>query len=219
MVNTSLKMTVKSNMGNYKTIRHEIDVEEVIEKSRFIGYAKPVESKEEADAFIQLIKNKHKEANHNVPVYLLGEKYDVQKYSDDGEPSGTAGLPILKMLMNEGITNIAIVITRYFGGVKLGTGGLVRAYTKTAKMALEMAEVYTVEEMLAYSIKIDYSTHGKIQNDFENRNYQIVDTLFNEEVEIITYVKPAEEELFKEHVTNLTNGKAKVKYLESVLTG
>lgn len=148
----------------YKTIQNNGIAETVIEKSRFIGYAKPVASREEADAFIAEIKKKHKDANHNVPAIVLGEKFQQQWASDDGEPQGTAGAPIVQMLVMEKITNVAVVVTRYFGGIKLGTGGLVRAYTNAAKAALEAAVICCVEEMSIMEIEMDYTFVNKLKN-------------------------------------------------------
>jgi len=206
-------------LNSYKTVKNEAVIEEVIEKSRFIGYVKPVDNKEQAELFIAEIKKKNREASHNVPVYLIGEKYEVQKYSDDGEPSGTAGLPVLKMLMNEGITNIAIVITRYFGGVKLGTGGLVRAYTKTAKIAIESAELIKVEEYFKYLVEIEYNLLGKMKNDISNKGYIIKDTIFEEQVKLIINILPSETEEFEKMVDNNTNGKGKLIFLENEYVG
>ena len=115
----------------------------MIDKSQFIGYAKPVTTEEEALEFIQLIKHKHKDATHNVPAYVLGEHNDIQRCSDDGEPSGTAGVPALEVLKKVDVRDVGVVVTRYFGGINLGTGGLVRAYTNGAKIALEAAVIIT----------------------------------------------------------------------------
>ena len=123
-------------MVYYKTAAKYGEVEQTIEKSRFIGYIKPVQNREEAEAFIAEIRALHRSATHNVPAYVIGEKSEMQWASDDKEPSGTAGAPILHLLNGEGITNVAVVVTRYFGGIKLGTGGLARAYGGTARLAL-----------------------------------------------------------------------------------
>ena len=123
----------------YKTIAKEACAEQIIEKSRFITYIKPISTKEEGDEFIAGIKKKHRDATHNVPCMVVGDKMQIQWASDDGEPQGTSGLPMLQMLVNREITNVCVVVTRYFGGIKLGTGGLVRAYTSSAKLGLEAA--------------------------------------------------------------------------------
>ena len=119
-------------MKLYNTVIGPGEAEQTIEKSRFICYVKPVNSREEADEFIDSIKRKHRDATHNVPAMVLGDKMQVQWASDDGEPQGTSGAPIVQMMVSQGITNTVVVVTRYFGGIKLGTGGLVRAYSGTA---------------------------------------------------------------------------------------
>jgi len=196
---------------NYKTIFQEAESLDVIKKSKFIGYAKPIETVEEAQAFIEEIKKKHWDANHNVPVYVLGDRFQVQKYSDDGEPSGTAGVPILNILKNEGITNVVIVVTRYFGGVKLGTGGLVRAYSQSAKSALKEAKVI---EMMAYqevSVSMNYTLHGKFQNYLsQNTNYLVRDTLYTDGVETLLYIALDHVEAFRSKVIDMTNDQADI---------
>ena len=151
-------------MVYYKTAAKYGEVEQTIEKSRFIGYIKPVQNREEAEAFIAEIRALHRSATHNVPAYVIGEKSEMQWASDDKEPSGTAGAPILHLLNGEGITNVAVVVTRYFGGIKLGTGGLARAYGGTARLALDAAGVAEVKEMDLLTFGIDYTYYGKIQN-------------------------------------------------------
>ncbi len=202
-------------MGSYKTIFEYGEAEDIINKSRFIGYAQPVESEEEAVAFIDKIKKKHKDATHNVPVYLVGEKFDIQRYSDDGEPSGTAGVPVLSMLKNEGITNIAIVVTRYFGGIKLGTGGLVRAYTHAAKIAVESARVVDKKVYREVHVILDYTLHGKFQNFLMNNDiYLLKDTIYMDNVDTVVYIEPEMLESFKTKVVDLTNGKVDINECE-----
>lgn len=201
-------------MNQYKTVESEKEVHHIIEKSKFLGYVKPVSNEKDAEAFIERIRSIHKEATHNVPVYLIGRKFEIQKYSDDGEPSGTAGIPILEMLKKEGITNIAMVITRYFGGVKLGTGGLVRAYTNTAKLALESAKVIHMVEHEHMEVKMDYTFLGKIQNAMNNNGWQIKDTEFGEKVALHVYCLTEQRERLEEMMTNLTNGQCEVRSIE-----
>jgi uncharacterized YigZ family protein len=206
-----------NRLGSYKTIFEYGEAEDIINKSRFIGYAQPVEMEDEATAFVDMIKKKHKDATHNVPVYLIGEKFEVQRYSDDGEPSGTAGVPILSMLKNEGITNIAVVITRYFGGIKLGTGGLVRAYTHAAKIAIEAARVVEKKVYKEMHVTLDYTLHGKFQNFLMNEaHYLIKETAYQENVITKVYVEPDQCEAFSAQVVDMTNGKAGIKSLDDV---
>lgn len=133
-------------------------------KSKFIGYVKHVETEEEANQFIAEIKSKHWDAKHNVYAYILGENGSTQRSTDDGEPAGTAGRPVLEVIKGENLTNTAVVVTRYFGGVLLGTGGLVRAYGKAAKIAIESANIVRPVKMKTVAICADYDLVGKIQN-------------------------------------------------------
>lgn len=147
-----------------KTILGRGSAEQTIEKSRFIAYACPVESREEAEAFIAEIRGRHRDATHNVPAMVIGQRMEVQWGSDDGEPGGTSGTPMVQMMANEGITNVCVVVTRYFGGIKLGPGGLVRAYTSSCKLGLEAAGLCEIREMAKLTVAIDYSYLAKIQS-------------------------------------------------------
>ncbi|MGB3368680.1 MAG: YigZ family protein [Acidaminobacteraceae bacterium] len=196
---------------NYKTVVRESVSEDVINKSKFITYVKPVKTEEEATQFIEAIKKKHRDASHNVPVYLIGSKQEIQRYSDDGEPSGTAGVPIISMLKNEGITNLVIVVTRYFGGVKLGTGGLVRAYTNMAKIGLENSEII---DMLTYNvldISFDYTLNGILQNYISSETKVLLkDSVFTEKVKIMLYVKPEDLSSVNDRIIDITNSKCDI---------
>ena len=151
-------------MKLYSTVRGAASAEQIIEKSRFIAYVAPVSDREEAEAFITSIRKKHKDATHNVPAMVLGDKMQMQWASDDGEPQGTSGAPIVQMLVAQGITNVVVVVTRYFGGIKLGTGGLVRAYTSSAKLGLAAAGVCDVCERNVLTYALDYTYLAKLQN-------------------------------------------------------
>ncbi len=198
----------------YKTVERYGESEVVIEKSKFFGYVEPVENEAEAESFIAHIKSKHKEATHNVPIYLVGQNYELQRYSDDGEPSGTAGVPILEMLKKEGITNVAMVITRYYGGIKLGTGGLVRAYTNSAKLALEKAGIVTKVEHQLISVKIGYTFLGKVQSELLNEGFIIKDIQFSEAVMLYIYSLCEKVERLEEMLINLTNGQCQIECLD-----
>ena len=128
-----------SAMNPYRTLRQFASDEFIINKSRFIGYAAPCETEAEALAFLQSIRTKHKDATHNCYAYIIGQNAGIMRYSDDGEPGGTAGLPMMEVLKHQGVVNCCCVVTRYFGGVLLGAGGLTRAYAKSAKDALDAA--------------------------------------------------------------------------------
>ena len=193
-------------MFRYKTIRQEASAEIIIEKSRFIAHVRPVESKEEADAFFAEIRARERNATHNVPAFIIGERSEQQWASDDGEPQGTSGVPMLQMMSREGLTNIAMIVTRYFGGIKLGTGGLVRAYTGAAKQALGEAGICEVHELALLTFLIDYTALGKLQNLAEKGEFQIVDTKFEDRVTLTVAAEPEQAETVRTTVANLTGG-------------
>lgn len=194
-------------MKLYRTVYKEASAEQIIEKSRFIAYVKPVSSKDEADEFIAAIRKKHRDATHNVPAMVIGDKFQIQWGSDDGEPQGTSGAPIVQMLVNQEITNVVIVVTRYFGGIKLGTGGLVRAYTSSAKLGLEAAEICDIEEMCVMKVKMDYTFLSKLQNIAQQGDFSIVDVEYTDVVTVSLSMTPEKEEEVTALVSNLTGGK------------
>ena len=197
-------------MSTYKTL-HEFGMDEVIiDKSTFIGYAKPIKSEEEAIEFVNEIKKKHKDATHNVWAYTVGKSMNIQRYSDDGEPQGTAGIPTLEVIKKEDLKDVVVVVTRYFGGIKLGAGGLVRAYTKGAKIGIEAAKV--IEKVLykPVSIKIDYNQLGKVQNEIMNMGYFIKDTVYEDNVEIIVYSRVSEVENITSKIIDITSATAQI---------
>lgn len=177
-------------------------------KSEFIGYAKRVESEEEAKEFINEIKSMHKQARHNCFAYVIGENYGIQRYSDDGEPQGTAGIPILEVMKKQGVTDCAIVVTRYFGGILLGAGGLTRAYTKGASIALKAGGVVEKVEGCKVSITIDYDLIGKIQYLCGQNNWHIEDSEYTDKVTIFIYAENEVAEVIEKEVIEATNGKA-----------
>ena len=194
----------------YKTIRKEAISEQMIEKSRFIAHVKPINTKEEADEYIKEIKKMHKSANHNVPAMVIGDKFQIQWGSDDGEPQGTSGAPIVQMIVKEGITNVVVVITRYFGGIKLGTGGLVRAYTSSAKLGLEAGGVCEVKEMFNVVVKVGYSYLSKFQNLAENSFFEIGEILYEDQVTMTLATVEENVEELKLLITNITGDKARI---------
>ena len=198
-------------MKLYSTVLKQAQAEQIIEKSRFIAYVSPASTKEEADAFIASIRKKHKDATHNVPAMVLGEKFQVQWASDDGEPQGTSGAPMVQLLVSEGITDVVIVVTRYFGGIKLGTGGLVRAYTSSAKLGLEAAGVCDVEEMCLLTYEIDYTYLAKLQNLAAGGLFSISDTAYTDVVQVTLCMPPEKQEEVMSAVTNLTGGNGMLK--------
>ncbi|MBH7066240.1 YigZ family protein, partial [Clostridioides difficile] len=190
---------------------HEFGTDEItIEKSVFIGYAKPIKSEEEALEFINEIKKKHKDATHNVWAYTVGKNMNIQRYSDDGEPQGTAGIPTLEVIKKEDLRDVAVVVTRYFGGTKLGAGGLVRAYTKGAKLGLEAGKIIYKVMYQEVKVKIDYTQLGKVQNELMNLGYFIKDTVYEDNVEIVVYSRLEDVEKLSEKMIDITNGTGKI---------
>lgn len=197
-------------MSSYKTL-HKFGVDEyIVEKSTFIGYAKPIKTEEEAIAFVNEIKKKHKDATHNVWAYTVGENMNIQRYSDDGEPQGTAGIPTLEVIKKEDLRDVAVVVTRYFGGTKLGAGGLVRAYTKGAKLGLEAGKIIYKVMYQEVKVKIDYTQLGKVQNELMNLGYFIKDTVYEDNVEIVVYSRLEDVEKLSEKMIDITSGTGKI---------
>lgn len=197
-------------MSTYKTL-HEFGMDEIIiEKSTFIGYAKPIKTEEEAIEFVNEIKKKHKDATHNVWAYTVGKTMNIQRYSDDGEPQGTAGIPTLEVIKKEDLRDVVVVVTRYFGGIKLGAGGLVRAYTKGAKIGIEAGIVIEKIKYTEVKIKIEYTQLGKIQNEIMNLGFTVKDTIYSEDVEIIVYAKVEDVQSLRERMIDITSGTADI---------
>ncbi|MBW4829674.1 MAG: YigZ family protein [Clostridiaceae bacterium] len=190
----------------YRTIYKMGEDEISIKKSRFIGYAMPVETEDKAIKFIEEIKTKHRDATHNVYAYVLGGDNNIQRYSDDGEPSGTAGIPALEVIKKEDLRNIAVVVTRYFGGKKLGTGGLIRAYTKGAKIGLEAGIIIDKILFRKVKVRIDYTLYGMVENYLINKGIYIEDTVFDDAVNLILYIEYEKDEIFRNTIRELTNG-------------
>ncbi|MBQ3433634.1 MAG: YigZ family protein, partial [Selenomonadaceae bacterium] len=155
-------------LQKYYTVKGYGEHEIVIEKSRFICYVNRAETEEEAIAFIQQIKKKHWDATHNCSAYLIGEHDQIQKANDDGEPSGTAGVPMLEVLKKKGLKDTVAVVTRYFGGIKLGAGGLVRAYSRAVSEGLNAAGIVERRLMRVMQVTIDYSWLGKVENELRS---------------------------------------------------
>ena len=197
-------------MSSYKTLHKFGSDEYIVEKSTFIGYTKPIKTEEEAIEFVNEIKKKHKDATHNVWAYTVGENMNIQRYSDDGEPQGTAGIPTLEVIKKEDLRDVVVVVTRYFGGIKLGTGGLVRAYTKGAKIGIEAGIVIEKVKYTEVKIKIEYTQLGKIQNEIMNLGFTVKDTIYSEDVEIIVYSKVEEVQSLKDRMIDITSGTADV---------
>ena len=194
----------------YLTIGQKARAEHVIEKSRFIATVCPVQTRDEAEAFFSEIRAEFKDATHNVPVMVIGDKMQLQWASDDGEPQGTSGPPILKMIVNKGITNIAMVVTRYFGGIKLGTGGLVRAYTQSAELAIKESGLAYAVPYIKARVSTDYANYNKILNYRFPENLKsdisLSDAEFGENVEFTLSTTAEISKDVKGILVEITNG-------------
>lgn len=192
----------------FKTV-HRGGVGEITEKkSRFIATVQPVESEEQAAAFIEEMKKKNWNASHNCSAFTVGTRQPITRSSDDGEPSGTAGKPILEVLMGEKLYNTAIVVTRYFGGTLLGTGGLIRAYTQAAKAGIEASEVITKEYGRKLSIRTDYTAAGKIQYLLGSLHITPLNSEYTDCVTTEVLVPAAELDKLKKQIVEATSGRA-----------
>lgn len=194
----------------YRTISHQGSAEIVIKKSRFIGHVMPVESEEEAIRFIEGIRKEHWSATHNCYAYMIGERDQIQKQSDDGEPSGTAGKPILEVIKNKNLKNIAVVVTRYFGGIMLGAGGLIRAYTDGAVAGIEAGQPIVRKLHQDVYIEIDYTWLGKVENELRNRGVIMGETQFTDKVTLVCYPTAEEAADFTSWMTDLTMGQSRI---------
>ncbi len=192
---------------SYFTIKDEASAEFEERKSVFIGYAKRVKTEEEAKEFVAKIKTMHKQATHNCSAYIVGENKGIQRYSDDGEPQGTAGIPILEVIKKNDLTDIAIVVTRYFGGILLGAGGLVRAYSKGASEAIKVGGIVEKVKGLEIKAKLDYDLLGKIQYICGKNQWHIEDTIYTDKVEIIMYCESKKYDTIHGSFVEATNGK------------
>jgi uncharacterized YigZ family protein len=201
---------------NYKTVKGQGEHEIVIQKSRFIAHVNRAETEEEAQNFIQYIKKIHWNATHNCSAYLIGEHNQIQKANDDGEPSGTAGVPILEVLKKRDLRDTVVVVTRYFGGIKLGAGGLIRAYGKATSEGLDAVGIVERKLTRVMETTIDYTWLGKVENELRGSIYQIKDIHYLDQVKIETYVNSGEEETFTAWMTELTNGQARMEQKEEL---
>ncbi len=204
---------------SYKLLYRGGTGEIVEKKSRFIADIRPVESEEEALLFIEEIRKKHWDARHHCYAWIIGRKGDQKRCSDDGEPSQTAGKPMLDVLEGAGICNVCAVVTRYFGGTLLGTGGLVRAYSGAVKEGLTSCTVLTVEPGVKLLIDTDYNGIGKIQYLFGQNQISILESVYTEKVELTALVPEEQLESIQEEITEITGGKAELKLLDSVYFG
>ena len=190
----------------YKTIASRCEARFIEKKSEFIGYLAPVSTEEEAANFISEIRARHPKARHNCYAYILREN-NTARHSDDGEPQGTAGAPIYEVLRKEGLTDAACVVTRYFGGVLLGAGGLTRAYARAAKDAVNSAEIKLMCEAVLVEISLDYSLYGRLPQIFGEFDAKICSEDFSELVKISFYVRKECSEPIKARLVDVCSGK------------
>ncbi|WP_449622742.1 YigZ family protein [Robertmurraya sp. Marseille-Q9965] len=207
-------------LPSYYTVKRSGENEIVIEKSRFIAHVSRATNEEEAQNFIQKIKKQHWNATHNCSAYLIGENDQIQKANDDGEPSGTAGVPILEVLKKRHLKDTVVVVTRYFGGIKLGAGGLIRAYGKATSEGINATGVVERRLMKVMHTKVDYTWLGKIENELRSSIYNVKEIHYLDTVEIETFVEEDQTNTFTEWMVEMTNGQCKVRegemlYLEA----
>ena len=204
-------------MNEYLTIEKKSKTEFVEKRSRFIGAAFPVSNREEAERIVSELKSEYWDAKHNVFAYILREG-NIKRFSDDGEPQGTAGMPVLDVIEKQGLCDVLVVVTRYFGGVLLGTGGLVRAYSHSAALAIEAAKLVLMTPATECFLSCDYSSYGTIQAFLNNEECKDITSVFEDDVKINFYVKSDNLSGFENRLTELSNGKIElIKKIEKFL--
>ncbi len=215
----------------YRTIKQEARDDFIEKKSTFIGHIKRVQNEEEAKNFINKIKSEHREARHNVYAYVIGENLGIQRYSDDGEPQGTGGIPVLEVIKKAEITDACVVVTRYFGGILLGAGGLTRAYTKGASIAIKAAGIVEKVRAARVIIELDYELLGKLQYLIEQKGWFLEGIDYGERVILKIIGEEDDNKELMEEVRALSKGKSNCevedyslyfkeegKYLEDILS-
>ncbi len=199
----------------YKTIAERCETRFIEKKSEFIGYLAPVETKEQAVEFINEIRAMHRKATHNCYAYILRGN-SAARHSDDGEPSGTAGVPIYEVLRKEGLTDVVCVVTRYFGGILLGAGGLVRAYTRGAKDAADAARIKIMALSEQLEVTVDYSLYGRLPQIFAEFDVRVASEDFADFVRITLFVREELAEKLKERLIDCCNGKIVVESVQKI---
>ncbi|MDY2873071.1 MAG: YigZ family protein [Eubacteriales bacterium] len=193
--------------ASYKTLMKRGSDEFIINKSRFIGYGAPAETEEEALAFLAEIRKKHADATHNCYAYIIGRNMGVMRYSDDGEPGGTAGMPIIEVMKNRGVVNACVVVTRYFGGVLLGAGGLVRAYTQGAVTAIDASGVGVMHLTARYMMDVSYAMLSRVEYFLKSAPVIVEDKDFSDVITLTLLVKCADEDKLLSDLTQLSEGR------------
>ena len=196
----------------YKTIARRCEARFIEKKSEFIGYLCPVQTEEQAVAFIEKIRAMHRKATHNCYAYILREN-NAARHSDDGEPGGTAGVPIYEVLRKEGLTDVCCVVTRYFGGVLLGAGGLVRAYTKGAKDAVDAAQIKCMAEAVKLAVTVDYGLYGRLAQVFADFDARVEDERFADNV---LHIRAENSQKLTDKLVDVCNGAVSVEEIEKL---
>jgi uncharacterized YigZ family protein len=198
-------------LAEYRTLRQLGETEIVIRKSRFVGQARPVATEAEALQFLEETRKRYWNANHNCYAYVIGDRDDIRKQSDDGEPGGTAGMPILEVLKRQEVKYAAVIVTRYFGGIKLGAAGLIRAYSEAAAAGIAAAGV--VHRALHHEVKatIDYTWLGKMENELRQREVRMGETEFADRVVLRCWPVASDTDSFIAWLTDTTSGQAKIE--------
>jgi uncharacterized YigZ family protein len=203
-------------LKQYYTVKAFGEHEISIQRSRFISHIARAETEAEAQGFIQTIKKKHWDATHNCSAYLIGENDQIQKANDDGEPSGTAGVPILEVLKKRKLKDTVVVVTRYFGGIKLGAGGLIRAYGKSTSEGLDTVGIVERRLVQTIHVKIDYTWLGKIEKEIRASSYIIKEIHYLDTVELEVFVEDEQVQVFIDWMTELTNAQCNFTKGENV---
>ena len=203
-------------LEEYRTVYEGGQGEIIEKKSRFIATVRPVKTEEEALAFIEEMRKKYWNATHNCFAYVIGERREIMRCSDDGEPGGTAGKPMLDVLLGEELYNTAVVVTRYFGGTLLGTGGLVRAYSKAVQEGLSVSRVIEKHHGVLVEIGTDYNGVGKLQYLFAQKEVPILDSQYTENVKLQILVLAKDREQIKKAVTEATSGRASITEIKEL---
>lgn len=193
------------------TIKQAHSIENVISKSRFIAYIKPVSTENEAKAFIDEIKTKHKDATHNCSAYTVGPEMNIQKANDDGEPSGTAGIPMLEILKKQEIHNVCVVVTRYFGGIKLGAGGLIRAYSGAVRDVIYDIGRVELREAIPVTVTLDYDQTGKFEYELASTTFLLREQFYTDKVSYQIDVVKNEYDAFIDFLNRITSGNYDLK--------
>lgn len=204
------------NMKPYKTLMKRAEDEFIVNKSRFIGHGCPCQSEEQALQFLRDVRMLHPGANHNCYAYIIGANMGIMRYSDDGEPGGTAGMPIIEVMKAREVANACVVVTRYFGGVLLGAGGLIRAYAEGAKLAIDAAGVGVMHPTARYIMDVPYPALGRVEHHLKDQPVLVEDKAFADSVMITLIVKCRDEDAFARGIVNVSEGRIEPLRMEEL---